>query len=137
MPLNPKLLNGNYYLYRATKRDGRSTGNSKKVSKHNGRIRENGKVEAHHSKRSIYDYRNSQLFYSLSSHLIESLRKHFPETRESIYTLSRISFIDPVPMGSERGRLDILHINTLKGVHDQSQGSPIFRGGRNCNTIIY
>lgn len=30
MPLNPKLLDGNYYLYRATKRDGRSTGNSKR-----------------------------------------------------------------------------------------------------------
>ena len=113
IPLEPKLLNGNYYLYHATTRYDRSTKNSRKVSEYIGRITENGIVEAHHSKRSIYGYGNSQLVYSLSGKLMERLRKHFPETWESIYALSLIRMIDPVSLGSAKERWEKLHISTF------------------------
>ena len=117
IPLEPKLLNGNYYLYGATTRYDRSRKNSRKVSKYIGRITENGVVEAHHSKRSIYEYGNSQLVYSLSHDLIERLRKHFPDAWESVYALSLIRFIDPVPLGSAKERWEKLHISTFMDAH--------------------
>ena len=98
IPLEPKLLNGNYYLYHATTGYDRATGDSRKVSRCIGRITENGIIEAHHRKRSNYEYGNSQLVYSISSQLTEKLRKHFPETWKLIYALSLIRFIDPVPL---------------------------------------
>ena len=117
IPLEPKLLNENYYLYHATTRYDKATGNSRKVSEYIGRINENGIIEAHHRKRSIYEYGNSQLVYSISSQLAEKLRKHFPETWESIYALSLIRFIDLVPLGSAKERWERLHISTFMNAH--------------------
>ena len=117
IPLEPKLLNGNYYLYHATTRYDRATGDSRKVSGYIGRITENGIIEAHHRKRSMYEYGNSQLVYSLSSQLTEKLRKHFPETWESIYALSLIRLIGPVPLGSAKERWEKLHISTFMNAH--------------------
>ena len=117
IPLDHKLLNGNYYLYHATTGYDRATGDSMKVSRYIGRITENGIIEAHHRKRSIYEYGNSQLVYSLSSQLVEKLRKHFPATWESIYALSLIRIIDPVPLGSAKERWEKLHISTFMNAH--------------------
>ena len=91
----------------------RSTKNSRKVSKYVDRITEKGIVEAHPSKRSVYEYGNSQFAYSLSGQLVERLWKHFPETLESIYALSLIRFIDPVPLGSAKERWEKLHRSTF------------------------
>jgi hypothetical protein len=44
---------------------------------------------------------------------LERLWKDFPETLESIYALSRIRFIDPVPLGSPKERWEKLHRSTF------------------------
>ena len=37
-------------------------------------------MESHHVERTVYEYGNSQLVYSLSGEIIQALRKHFPDT---------------------------------------------------------
>ncbi|MEM0141706.1 MAG: IS1634 family transposase, partial [Thermoplasmatales archaeon] len=61
IPLEVKILNGNYYLYHSTSRYDRETHGPRKVSEYIGRINESGVMEAHHTERSVYEYGNSQL----------------------------------------------------------------------------
>ena len=48
---------------------------------------------------------------------MERLRKHFPETCESIYALSLIRIIDPVSLESAKERWEKLHISTFMDAH--------------------
>ena len=117
IPLEIKKLNGNYYLYHSTSRYDKETHGPKKVSEYIGRITESGVVEAHHSTRSVYEYGNSQLVYSLSSDILKALRKHFPDTWESLYAMSLVRLIDPVPMKSVKERWEKLHLSRILEPH--------------------
>jgi transposase len=74
-------------------------------------------MEKHHSSRNVYEYGNSQLVYSISIHLMKSLRKHFPDTWESLYAMSVVRLMDPVPMKSVKERWEKLHMSTLMHPH--------------------
>jgi len=92
-PLEPKLLNGNYYLYVVTSRYARSIKRARKVSGYI-RITADGAIESHRTIRTVYEYGNSQLIYALPQDLILLLRKHFPDRWESIYAVSVTKFSD-------------------------------------------
>ncbi|MGC9294898.1 MAG: IS1634-like element ISFac6 family transposase, partial [Thermoplasmata archaeon] len=79
IPLEVKQLNGNYYLYHSTSRYDRTRHGPRKVSEYIGRITEKGVMESHHVERTVYEYGNSQLVYSLSGEIIQALRRHFPD----------------------------------------------------------
>ena len=118
IPLKVKILNGNYYLYHSTSRYDRKTHGPRKVSEYIGGITEKGGViEAHPSVRSVYEYGNSQLVYSLSSDLLPALRKHFPDKWESLYALSVVRLLDPVPLKSVKERWEKLHVSTTMQAH--------------------
>lgn len=98
IPLEAKLLNGNYYLYRSTSKYDRVTKKAVKVSQYIGRITDKGIIEKEESERSVFEYGNSALVYSLSTDIKERLRRYFPERWEDIYVLSVVRLIDPVPL---------------------------------------
>lgn len=55
-------------------------------------------MESHHVERTVYEYGNSQLVYSLSGEIIQALRKYFPDAWESLYALPVVRLLDPVPL---------------------------------------
>jgi len=88
IPLEAKLLNGNYYLYHSTSRYDRTTGKAIKVSDYIGRITRagiSGKAEAI---RSVYEYGNSALVHSLSGDIIARLQRYFPDRWADLYAVT-------------------------------------------------
>jgi hypothetical protein len=104
IPLEAKLLNGNYYLYRSTSRYDRITRKAVKVSDYIGRITKDGITEKGKDTRSIYEYGNSALVHSLSGDLIARLQKYFPDRWSDLYALSVVRLMDPVPLKSVKDR---------------------------------
>ena len=117
IPLEVKVLNGNHYLYHSTSRYDREKHGAKKVSEYIGRITEKGVIEVRHSERNVFEYGNSQLVYSLSNDLLSALRKHFPDAWESLYALSVVRLLDPIPLKSVKERWEKLHISTVMHPH--------------------
>lgn len=117
IPLEAKELNGNYYLYHSTSRYDRTTHGARKVSEYIGRITEKGVIEAHHYSRTVYEYGNSQFVHSLSGNILTALRKHFPDRWESLYALSVVRLIDPVPLKSVKERWEKLYLSTVMQAH--------------------
>lgn len=113
IPLEVKILNGNYYLYHSTSRYYRTRHGPKKVSEYIGRITEKGVMKFHHVERAVYEYGNSPLVYSLSGEIIQALRKHFPDAWESLYALSVVRLLDSVPLKSVKERWEKLHLSTI------------------------
>ena len=117
IPLEVKVLNGNYYLYHSTSKYDRNTHGPRKVSEYIGRITEKGVIEAHHARRTVHEYGNSRLVHSLSDDLLPALRKHFPDRWESLYALSVVRLIDSVPLKSVKERWEKLHLSTQVQAH--------------------
>ena len=117
IPLEVKFLNGNYYLYHSTSKYDRETHGPKKVSEYIGRITENGVVESHHPQRTVHEYGNSRLVHSLSGDLLPALRRYFPDRWESIYALSVVRLLDPIPLKSVKERWEKLHMSTEIHAH--------------------
>ncbi len=111
IPLEAKLLNGNYYLYRSTSRSDRITRKTVKVSDYIGRITKDGITEKGKDTRSIYEYGNSALVHSLSGDLIARLQKYFPDWWSDLYALSVIRLMDPVPLKSVKDRWEKLYLS--------------------------
>ena len=72
---------------------------------------------SHHVERTVYEYGNSQLVYSLSGEIIQALRKHFPDAWQSLYALSVVRLLDPVPLKSVKERWEKLHLSTILHPH--------------------
>ena len=108
VPLEAKLLNGNYYLYRSTSRYDRITKKAVKVSDYIGRITRDGIIERGNDTRSIYEYGNSTLVYSLSGDLIARLQRYFPDRWADLFALSMVRLMDPVPLKSVKDRWEKL-----------------------------
>ena len=109
VPLEAKLLNGNYYLYRSTSRYDRTSKKTIKVSEYIGRITRDGISGKGKDIRSIYEYGNSTLVYSLSADMIARLRKYFPDRWADLYALSMVRLMDPVPLKSVKDRWEKLY----------------------------
>ena len=109
VPLEAKLLNGNYYLYRSTSRYDRTSRKTVKVSEYIGRITRDGISGKVKDTRSIYEYGNSALVYSLSADMIARLRKYFPDRWADLYALSMVRIMDPVPLKSVKDRWEKLY----------------------------
>ena len=108
VPLEAKLLNGNYYLYRSTSRYDRITKKAVKVSDYIGRITRDGIIERGNDTRSIYEYGNSTLVYSLSGDLIARLQRYFPDRWADLFALAMVRLMDPVPLKSVKDRWEKL-----------------------------
>ena len=111
VPLEAKLLNGNYYLYRSTSRYDRTGKKTIKVSEYIGRITKDGIIEKCKDTRSIYEYGNSALVYSLSADMIARLQKYFPDRWADLYALSVVRLMDPVPLKSVKDRWEKLYLS--------------------------
>ena len=109
--LKAKMLNGNYYLYRSTSRYDRITRKAAKVSEYIGRITKDGIIEKGKETRSIFEYGNSALIYSLSGDLIARLQKYFPDRWADLYALSVVWLMDPVPLKSVKDRWKKLYVS--------------------------
>jgi hypothetical protein len=88
IPLEAKLLNGNYYLYHSTSRYDRTNRKAIKVSDYIGRITRAGISGKAEDVRSVYEYGNSALVYSLSRDIIARLQRYFPDRWADLYALS-------------------------------------------------
>jgi len=61
--------------------------------------------------RSIYEYGNSALLYSLSADIIARLQKHFPDRWQDLYALSMVRLMEPVPLRSVKDRWEKLYVS--------------------------
>ena len=111
IPLEAKLLNGNYYLYRSTSKYDRTRKKAVKVSEYIGRITRGGISEKAKDARSIYEYGNSALVYFLSADMIARLQRYFPDRWPDLYALSMVRLLDPVPLESVKDRWEKLHVS--------------------------
>ncbi|MCL6091203.1 MAG: hypothetical protein M1393_09225 [Candidatus Thermoplasmatota archaeon] len=73
------MLNGNYYLYHSISRYDRTSKKTVKVSEYIGRITRAGISEKEREIRSVYEYGNSAVVYSLSGDMTARLQKYFPD----------------------------------------------------------
>ena len=119
IPLEVKRLNGNYYLYHSTTKYDKEKHGPRKVSDYIGRITENGIVENDNS-RSVYEYGNSELIYSVSKDIIKLLKKYFPDTWESIYAISVVRLIDYTSLKSVKERWNKLYMSKYINAHVSS-----------------
>ena len=117
IPLEIKRLNGNYYLYHSTSKYDKDRHGPKKVSEYIGRVTEKGVVEANHNVREVYEYGNSELVRMVSGDIVDALKKHFPNDWESIYALSAIRLIEPVPLKSATERWEKLYMSRQIKAH--------------------
>ena len=111
VPLEAKLLNGNYHLYRSTSRYDSITKKAVKVSDYIGRITKKGIIEKDKGIRSIYEFGNSALVYSLSADIIARLQEYFPDRWSDLYALSVVRLMDPVPLKSVKDRWEKLYLS--------------------------
>ena len=117
IPLEIKRLNGNYYLYHSTSKYDRDRHGPKKVSEYIGRITEKGVVEANRNVREVYEYGNSELIRMVSGDIVSALKKHLPDDWESVYALSAVRLIEPVPLKSVMERWEKLYMSTQIKAH--------------------
>ena len=99
-PLEIKLLNNNYYLYRSTTRWDKETKKIRKVSEYIGRIDKNGVIDKRETNkvRTVYHYGNAQMLYQLSHEIEILLKKNFPQQWQELLACAIVKTIRPVPL---------------------------------------
>jgi transposase len=117
IPLEAKLLNGNYYLYHSTSRYDRTNRKAIKVSDYIGRITRAGISGKAEDIRSVYEYGNSALVYSLSGDIIARLQRYFPDRWADLYALSVVRLMDSVPLKSVKDRWEKMYISREINAH--------------------
>ena len=117
IPLEVKLLNGNYYLYHSTSRYDASRGRGKKVSEYVGRITPSGIVEKGAERRTVFEYGNSQLILSISRDLLAALEKAFPDRWKEAFAMSCVRVLGNVPLKCVKDRWEKLHLSTIIDAH--------------------
>jgi transposase len=117
LPLEVKLLNGNYYLYHSTSRYDPSRRRGRKVSEYIGRITPSGVVEKGVERRTVFEYGNSQLLLTVSRELIDALKESFYDRWEEIFALSCVRVIGNIPLRLVKDRWEKLHLSTIIDAH--------------------
>lgn len=117
MPLEVKLLSGNYYLYHSTSRYDPARGRGKKVSEYIGRMTPSGVVEKGVERRTVFEYGNSQLLLSISRELISALESSFYDRWKEIFALSCVRVLGNVPLKLVKDRWEKLHLSTMMDAH--------------------
>ena len=103
------MLNGNYYLCRSTSRYDRINRKAAKVSEYIGRITRDGIIEKGKETRSIYEYGNFALIYSLPGDLVARLQKYFPDRWADLFALAMVKVMEPAPLKSVKDRWEKLY----------------------------
>lgn len=100
LPLEVKVLNGNHYLYRSTTRWDKIEKKVRKVTEYIGRITPNGVVERNQStsKRSVYEYGNSQLLVQMAESIKEPLAHAFPLRWKELLACAIVKTVQPLPL---------------------------------------
>lgn len=113
IPLEAKLLNKNYYLYKSTTVWNKEKGKIKKVSEYIGRITPKGVIEKSQSKniRSIYEYGNSYFLHELSKDFLDHLKNSFYNHWQEILACSIVKTIEPLPLKLIKSRWEKLHLS--------------------------
>ena len=117
VPLEAKLLNGNYYLYRSTSRYDRPSRKIRKVTEYIGRMTPSGVVERSKSVRTVFEYGNSELIKALSGNILNLLRKHFPDSWNDVFALAVTRLLNPVPLRSAKELWDKLYLSREMDAH--------------------
>ena len=99
-PLEVKLLNGNYYLYRSTSRWDSKEKKPKKVTEYIGRMTKEGVIEkkAFQSQRSVFEYGNSQLLLQLAESIKKTLANAFPLRWKELLACAMVKTVQPLPL---------------------------------------
>ena len=99
-PLEVKLLNGNYYLYRSTSRWDSKEKKPKKVTEYLGRMTEKGVIEKNtfQSQRSVFEYGNSQLLLQLAESIKKPLANAFPLRWKELLACAMVKTVQPLPL---------------------------------------
>lgn len=113
IPLEVKVLNGNYYLYHSTTRWDKKEKKVKKVTEYIGRITPKGVIERRSKNeiRTIYEYGNSELLFIAAQELIGPLERSFFQRWEEIIAYAIVKTIQPLPIRLIKSRWEKLHIS--------------------------
>lgn len=115
VPLEVKLLNKNYYLYRSTSRWDSEMKKPRKVSEYIGRMTEKGVVEKDIVKtaRSVFEFGNSQLLLQASQAIRKPLADAFPLRWKELLACAMVKTLDPLPLYLIKSRWEKLSVSTL------------------------
>jgi transposase len=103
-------------LYHSTTRWDKKAKKVKKISDYIGRMTEKGVVErdALSSKRSVFEFGNSQLLLQMSHGIQKPLEKYFPSRWKELLACAIVKTIDPLPLRLISSRYEKLAMsNTL------------------------
>lgn len=100
LPLEVKLLNNNYYLYRSTSRWDSKEKKPRKVTEYIGRMTREGVIEknAVQSSRSVFEFGNSQLLLQMSESIRKPLQEAFPLRWKELLGCGLVKTLQPLPL---------------------------------------
>lgn len=116
LPLEVKLLNNNYYLYRSTSRWDSKNKTPRKVTEYIGRMTEKGVIEknALSTNRCVFEFGNSQLLLQMSQDIQKPLEKVFPLHWKELLACAIVKTIEPLPLKLISSRYEKLALsNTI------------------------
>ncbi|MBI4182122.1 MAG: transposase, partial [Candidatus Aenigmarchaeota archaeon] len=110
-PLEARILNSNYYLYRSTTRWDKKEKKIKKVSKYIGRLTPDGVVEGTSKLRTIHEYGNALLLMNLAGGISGPLERSFYRRWKDILACAIVKAIEPLPLKLIKSRWEKLHLS--------------------------
>lgn len=113
VPLEVKMLNNNYYLYRSTTRWDAENKKIRKLSEYIGRITKHGVIEKRERNvvRSVYHYGNAQFLFLMAQDIIEHLKRYFPGCWRELLACALIKVLQPTPLKRMKSVWETLHLS--------------------------
>lgn len=114
VPLEVKRLGKGYYLYRSTTVWDRGERRRRKVSRYVGRITQEGVVEARErwlEARTIHEFGNAKLGWSVIEEIMPALRSSFPDDHEEIAAMALVRAIQQTPIRLVKSRWEKLYLS--------------------------
>ncbi|MFG1415881.1 MAG: transposase [Thermoplasmataceae archaeon] len=115
VPLEVKHTGSGFYLYQVTSVWDPGTKKRRKISKYIGRVNEDGEIIE--NRRTVHEYGNSRLLYTIAKELESPLRSCFPSHYRDIMAMGMLRNLGPVPIKLMKAKWEKLHASTEMDAH--------------------
>ncbi|MGC8580633.1 MAG: transposase, partial [bacterium] len=111
-PVEVKFINGHYYLYKVSSVYDKTKGRARKISgDYIGAITPNGLEETRRRPRSVFEYANGKLLYSLLEEILPNLKKYFPDSWKELVALAIVRTIRNTPIKYAKDAWEKLYVS--------------------------
>ena len=115
VPLEVKHTGSGYYLYQVTSVWDSEKKKRRKISKYIGRVNEDGEIIE--NRRTVHEYGNSRLLYTIAKELESPLRSCFPSHYRDIMAMGMLRNLGSVPIKLMKAKWEKLHASVEMDAH--------------------